>query len=437
MPMSNIATHRTNDLSLFMARSGSSIRSAVATLTLIIFWVSFEPFAGDNVSGEITVSTGNLVNQLGFTAVFAMVLFSLLAFTPPAAIVRLLSFSWMVVIAMLAVSVAFAPDFDSALRAFLFTTIGLLTAAGLTVLPKSADMFCRSVLIAGGAVLFLSYIGLILFPTAAIHQASSIEAQHSGLWRGVFTHKNIAGPIMATLTFAGIYMYRRGMRWPGVLLTIAAFLFVMNTGSKTSVALVPATILLVVIPASVGMRPLGALIVMLAILGAHALTVGTVFVPVFDDILRMFAPTTTFTGRVEIWEFAKDYVMQNPLTGFGFDGFWQTPNTLMAERVFDQTWDPRLIVHGHNGFLDVALNFGLVCLVLAIWLLVIAPAIAYANTVRNAENGYMADFFFMIIAFTGMNAALESFYFQRSDPIWLTLIIALFGLRMTSRFRVT
>ncbi|MGB7432009.1 MAG: O-antigen ligase [Ahrensia sp.] len=441
--MSNTVTHRTDGLSsgglsALIARSRDGLRTAVTTLTLIIFWISFEPFAGDRVTQEVfgTATSGNLINQLGFTALFGLVLFSMLSFTPPAAIVRLLSFSWMVVIVMLGVSVVFAPDTNAAMRAFLFTTFTLLTAAGLCVLPKNADSFCRSILIAGGAVLVLSYVGVVIFPAQAIHQPGAIEAQHTGLWRGVFTHKNIAGPIMATLTFAGIYMFRRGMRGWGVLFTLAAFVFVLKTGSKTSAALVPAVILMVLIPASLGTRALGAFIVTLAIVGTHALTIGTVYVPFFDDILRIFSSTTTYTGRIEIWTFAKDYVTQNPLTGFGFDGFWRTPNSLSAELAFDQTWDPRNMIHGHNGFLDVALHFGLLCLALVIWLLVFAPAIAYARTKRTPENGYMADFFYMIIAFTGMNAALESFYFQRSDPVWLTLVIAAFGLRLTSRFSV-
>jgi O-antigen ligase len=339
-------------------------------------------------------------------------------------------------IALLAISVAYAPDPDAAMRAFLFTLFGIVTAAGIVVLPRSATAFARAILIAGTIVLALSFAGLFLFPAAAVHQASEIEAQHAGLWRGVFTHKNIAGPVMAALVFAGIYMLRRGMAWSGALLTLAAFIFVMKTGSKTSVALVPLTILMVWLPAALGMRTLGALIVVIAIAGTHALTIGTVMVPFFDDVLRSFNEATTFTGRIEIWKFAIDYVPTRPWTGYGFDGFWETSTTLEAERYFDQTWDPRKIVHGHNGFLDVALNFGIPALALVVWLLVLGPAFAYARTLKTRENGLMADFFFMIIAFTGMNAALESFYFQRSDPVWLTLVIAVFGLRMTNRFFV-
>lgn len=431
--MSNIATHRIDGLSIVMARGDGALRTAIATLTLGIFWLSFEPFPGGVAEYAVKQSSGSLINQVGFTALFALVLLSVLSFSPIAAVVRLLSFSWMAAIGMLAVSVVFAPDPNVAIRGFLFTTLCILTAAGVCVLPKSADSFCRAIIVAGGAVLTLSYVGLLVFPTLAVHPPDSM---HAGVWRGVYAHKNITGPVMAMLTFAGVYMLRRGMRWWGILFTIAAFIYVIKTGSKTSLALVPLVILMVLIPAALGMRLLGALIVTFAIVGTHALTIGTVYVPFFDDILRIFSPATTFTGRIYIWNFSKEFVTQNPLTGFGFDGFWLTPIVLEAEQAFDQIWNPTDILGGHNAFLDVALNFGLVSLVLVSWLLVFAPTIAYIKTERASENGYLADFFYMIIAFTGMNAALESFYFERAHPVWLTLVIAAFGLRLTSRFKV-
>ena len=43
-----------------------------------------------------------------------------------------------------------------------------------------------------------------------MHTANSLEPEHAGLWRGVFTHKNIAGPVMACFSFAGLYLCRRG-----------------------------------------------------------------------------------------------------------------------------------------------------------------------------------------------------------------------------------
>lgn len=45
----------------------------------------------------------------------------------------------------------------------------------------------------------------------------------------------------------------------------------------------------------------------------------------------------------------------------------------------------------------------------------------------------LADFFLMIVLFGTLNAMMESFFFRRMDPVWLTLILAIFGLGMTAK----
>ena len=49
----------------------------------------------------------------------------------------------------------------------------------------------------GVLVVVTSYAGIVLLPDVAIHSANSAEPQHAGLWRGLFAHKNIAGPVMS------------------------------------------------------------------------------------------------------------------------------------------------------------------------------------------------------------------------------------------------
>ncbi|WP_421854006.1 O-antigen ligase family protein [Oricola sp.] len=309
-------------------------------------------------------------------------------------------------------------------------------AGTIVLLAPSAGTLAR--ILAGGAVavLGLSYAGLILLPEAAIHPASGVEAFHAGLWRGIYSHKNMAGPLMASLVFVGIYLMRRGQHWLGAGIAVLALIFVWNTGSKTSAALAPAIVIMVLLPAMTGMRTLAAIAVLAAIISINALTIGSVFVPGFDAILRTFNETTTFTGRTEIWEFAGDFVLQRPWTGFGFDSFWGTGITADAEQPFDRAWDPRGIIHGHNGFLDIALFMGVPAMLLAVWLFVIAPVWQYIRTPSLLENALLADLCLMIVAFLVMNSALESYFFRRADPAWLTLVIALMGLRLCARQRI-
>ena len=61
---------------------------------------------------------------------------------------------------------------------------------------------------------------------------------------------------MACFSFAGLYLMRRGWKYRGLFLLVAAMIFMANTGSKTTAGLVPLTIMIVVLPGLIGMRQL-------------------------------------------------------------------------------------------------------------------------------------------------------------------------------------
>ncbi len=197
---------------------------------------------------------GDIVNQLGFCSLGAISIFSLMAFADPRVVRSLLSPSWMLMLGFFMLSVILATDPPSAMRAASFTLIGILTMATILVLPRDGEAFSKVIIFTAIVVMGLSYLGLIVFPHEAMHTADSQEPEHAGLWRGVFTHKNIAGPIMACFSFAGLYLYRRGQRWWGATIFCAAMIFMLHTGSKTTAGLVPFSILIVVLPSLIGMR---------------------------------------------------------------------------------------------------------------------------------------------------------------------------------------
>ena len=412
-------------------------RTFLATAVLLLCWMTLTLFAGGgqgSAPGETAPS--NLMNQLGYSAAGALVLLTLATTVDSRLLVRMTSPAWAAMLALLVLSVFTTSDPAGAMRAVAFSLIAIVTAAGFVLLPPRPADLDRVFAISTLVVLVICYAGVILYPQAAVHQPGELEAQHAGLWRGLFIHKNIGGPVIASIGFVGIYLVRRGMTLTGLLITVLAFAFLSQTGSKTSSALAPFVAAMVLVPSFVGLRPLAAVAALAAIAGAHAMTIGTVFVPALDAILRLYDPLTTFTGRIEIWEFARDYILQRPLTGFGYDGFWLGPVALGAEQPFDRSWDPRAIVHGHNGYLDIALTMGLPALALVVWLTVLAPAGDYVRSTGSKATRQLSDLFFMIIVFIVMTSALESFFFRRADPVWMTLVIALFGLRMTARFTV-
>lgn len=435
MPMSSIATPRTDGLHGPVRVTAGALRLLLATAVLALIWISLDPFAAGRLFGRNEASLfdqGRLINQLGYSAMAALTLAAILSFVDRRVLARFVSVPWLIMAAIVAAS-AFTTDVAGAWRSVAFTLIALGMASALPLLPATRGDFETVLKTVSLALLSLCYAGLVLDPGAAMHQAADLEAQHAGLWRGVFTHKNIAGPVMVMVGFGGIFLMRRRQWLSGGLIAVLAFFFAYNAGSKTALALAPVTMALVLLPGFFGLRLIGAIAAIASIAAAHALTVGSVFVPAFDAVLRTFHETTTFTGRTAIWDFAGDYLFARPWTGFGLDGFWGNDFLRSTEQPFDRSWDPRGIVHGHNGFIDILLFLGVPGLLLTVWLTVLAPAADYVRAGAQSRDGALADLFFMIIVFAVLVSALESFFFRRADPIWLTMVIALAGLRLSAR----
>lgn len=432
--MSNtVSLKRTDWQDIAAAFSAPRVATMLAAVMLTAVIISFRPFQPESTA---TAASGDIVNQLGFGSLGALALFAMLAFVDRRVLSALLSPWWLILLGFLALSVMNATDPDAAFRSASFTLIGIMVMAAVLTLPRNAEAFSSALAFAGFTTVGLCYLGLVLLPGTAIHGAEGVEAQHAGFWRGAFAHKNIAGPVMACLSFAGIYLYRRGRKLQGALLLAAAMLFMANTGSKTTAGLVPLSILLVVGPGLIGMRALVPVIFALALAGTALATLGIVFIEPLGDLADRVAPGLTYTGRLALWEYSGEMILKQPWTGYGFDSFWGTPFLFNSEQPFDRAWDISGIVHGHNGYLEIAVIMGLPALFAALIAFLIAPIRDYARVPLLKENVLLADLFMMMFAFTALNAFLESFFFRRADPVWLFFVMSVLGLRLVARFRV-
>ncbi|MGO4447566.1 O-antigen ligase family protein [Phyllobacterium sp. TAF24] len=411
------------------------IASFAAAVILCCLLVSFRPFQAVSAAG--TDGGGDIVNQLGFGALGVVSTLAMLTLSEPRTLLALISPMWLVMFGFLILSTFIAVDPSSAQRAVIFTLIGIICVLAVLSVPRDADGFSLAFVIAALAVLILSYIGLVIVPDLAKHTASEIEAEHAGLWRGIYAHKNIAGPVMAAFSFGGIYLIRRGWRIVGWTILILALWFVAHTGSKTSTALVPLVMFLVMFPGLFGLRVLASLTIAAALVGFFVFTIGSLFIPASHNLLVDLGTDPTFTGRTSIWTFALEKLSATPWRGYGFESFWEAPVVREAENPsYYLDWDVRGIVHAHNGYLDIAVGMGYPAMVSGIIILVIFPLIDYARCLKKRENIYLSDFFMMVLTFSLMNAFLESFFFRRVDPVWLLVVMASFGLRMTARVPV-
>ncbi len=436
--MNSIATQKkTENWSIDQVNPGllARLQTLVAAGFFTILLVSFRPFnVGE--SGSAQLATGDVVNQIGFGSVGILSLFAIVSLVDRQVIKSLLSLWWLMLFLCAFFSASHALDAASAFKALAFTLVCIMAMLAVLVLPSGADGYQRVLITASVCVLGLSYAGLIVVPNIAMHSGFSSEPEHAGLWRGIYSHKNIAGPVMAGISFMGIYAFRRGARVLGGTVAVAGLIFVANTGSKTSAGLVPLVILLVMVPGFFGFRKLASFTVFITILGTILATVGTVVFASLGQMREAISPGATFTGRVEIWKYALKNIYDHPWIGFGFDSFWYSPFVYFGEKDFEATWDVHGVIHGHNGYVDIALTMGIPALFLALATMILVPVIDYAKCIKAKENIRLADMFMMIFAFSALNACLESFFFRRSDPVWLLFVMAAFGLRLTARFVV-
>ena len=438
--MSNIATPRRTELDargIAAALTSRRARIVITTVLFAVLMISLRPFGIGLEPGALAKAEGgDVVNQIGFTAIGLVSAFCLATMVNPRVLAALLDVPLIIMFAIVFVSLITGLGPDAGLRVFLFVMFAALGVAAILVIPEDAESLVA--VIAGGSLIFLavSYFGVFFLPDRAIHQAYEQEYQHAGLWRGVFAHKNTAGPVMASLVFAGIMLWRFGWRRVGIVVAIAAGIFVLNTGSKTSASVVPMAALIVLVPAIAGQRWLASFGTLLTLALFLTFTIGIMLSPALYDIVQAVAPGTTYTGRTSLWDFALQRVAEHPWTGVGLENFWKTPAVAAFERPYWLEWDVRGSVHAHNGYLDAALAFGLPAFVYFMAVMIVRPAVDYALVPRRFASVVISDFFMMVFIFTTLNACLESFFFRRADPVWLFFLMAVIGLRLCARFPI-
>ncbi len=401
----------------------------VATVTMCILLISFHPFT----PAELMIDTdGDVVNQIGFSGVGAVVIVALALLAEPRKLARIVHPLWLLMLVFLFASIATSAEPDVVVRGVIFTMVSILSVIAVLVLPQDGDSFSAMLAFVSSLVLVVSYLGVVFLPSLGTHGVDVAEPQNSFLWRGLFSHKNVAGPVMAGFSFAGLYLWRRGWRWSGFLIGVSALIFVSQTGSKTTMALVPFAMLMVVVPGLMGLRFITVALMFVIQVAFATFTFGVVLFEPIHRFVRDMDIDPTFTGRSSIWEFALAALKGHMWTGYGYESFWNTPAAKQAAYPYYLGWDVRNSVHGHDGYLDIAMTMGVPALICGVMVIVILPLVDYLRCKPQRENRLLADYFLMIVFFCTLNAVMESFFFRRVDPVWLTTLSGIFGLRLTA-----
>lgn len=406
---------------------GGWFASVLFAAVFFYFWIGINPLP-DPAARTLAAygESSNSFNQLivfgmsllviGMIAVLPSRTLALKALAPLAAV-----FLWVLV------SMVFSDTPESALRRTIYSVLVCICASVVLLLPRDNAQFAK---LAGFCLLCavgLSYFGVIVMPMRGIHQASDVSEQFlAGDWRGHFGHKNAASAAMAFAVFYGLYLLRMKMFWRGLILTVLAAIFLLNSGGKTSAAMLPAVLFAVWLFERIGVFRL--LFVAGSLIVINFITLSVAVSPQISAFVTGLGIDATFTDRTSIWELAISAIAKRPFTGYGFQSFWQT-DALFYGSASASTWAVTA-ANAHNGYLDQLINGGWPLLVLVLIWLVVLPCRHAGLALARGSNPDLTRLYTRIWLFGLLISCFESPLFDNASAIWFTMLIAVFGLRL-------
>jgi O-antigen ligase len=208
-------------------------------------------------------------------------------------------------------------------------------------------------------------------------------------WQGILGHPIHLGNLMALSTSLWLLqmLYKPMHRWLSsgfaiISLTVMQF---ANSAGAFCTFLVLITFLFITPWLQKTRIEISFLVAIILMAGNVILTFW--LVENLDKFVTSLGKDLTFTGRVPLWNELVEMVKQRPWVGYGYQGFWQawrgmnSPANPVVHKIGE--W----AVHAHNGFLDIALNLGLLGLLLFIFsfLTNLGRAILYMSRDKQAE----------------------------------------------------
>lgn len=213
----------------------------------------------------------------------------------------------------------------------------------------------RIVALALGIMAVASMLAVIVTPDLAIHQD-----RHVGAWRGVFSHKNAFGRFMTLGVLANALLATKQSRFRVLYITTALLCLGLVGMSQSRTAWVVTLALGV---AFLIFRAFQARLVFAIPLIGFIIALSSAIVIVIasnlQDILFLLGRDMSLTGRVPLWTASLQDIMSRPWLGHGYRAYWLGERSASVDALFAAGWiqSPS---HGHNAFLDLCLEIGLI-----------------------------------------------------------------------------
>ncbi len=112
-----------------------------------------------------------------------------------------------------------------------------------------------------------------------------------------------------------------------------------------------------------------------------------------DTVAGIIGRSTELTGRTNIWGSVLPYILERPILGYGFSGFWggASAGSSNIDRAMGGT-----IMYSHNGYIETFLALGLLGFVLTLGFLGIAVKRAYYCSQRRQSSASLWPLAFIL-----------------------------------------
>jgi len=250
----------------------------------------------------------------------------------------------------------------TALKAF-----ALVGTTALGVLLGIRYRIREQLVILAAVVLAVALASIVL---AVVRPESAVmTGWFAGTWTGVFFNRNPFGKIMAlgTVAFALLTFGSRRRFLPliGLVLTVT---LVFASFSRTAMMSSAVCLLAMFYTAARhSRRHVGTTAIVVVVVTVTVAT-AIVVLPHAENITDV----ASLSERLWLWSVLQEKARVHPWLGYGFGAFWRGPEVGPSAGIHLESWeDP---VHGHNGFVDLALELGVLG---AVAFLVPFVAVAY------------------------------------------------------------
>jgi exopolysaccharide production protein ExoQ len=220
--------------------------------------------------------------------------------------------------------------------------------------------------------------------------------------RGVFNHKNRLGAAMALALLIEWYIPEE-TRFLKVIKTLSLTLFaalLLYSNSMTSVVTVALTFLILWAFSAIYRRYKLLVPVLFPLLLVAGLLLGAAGVSV-GSLTGSMGRSSDLTGRTELWGSITSMILERPVLGYGFSGFWEGASSEASVVESNIGWSPS---YSHNGYLEITLSLGFVGLLLFLWILRagLRRALFYAENPQSSTDLWPLAF---LVFFTIHNLA--------------------------------